>query len=95
MASVPNRRNTAHDCALTEGDFILVMLNVGGGFSGVVIEHTKQFLRMVAHEATRPVAIPDQPPSACLAWELLVPWSSIAWVKHSETSPDACDCLIK
>lgn len=88
----PTPRDLAYVTSpLAPGDFVDVRLNsaLNAGFIGAVVRSTDRFLWLIAHD-TMDIDFRAEP---CLAVELVLPWASIAWVRHERGRPRAsCKC---
>ena len=89
----PNDREPEYTIkALDDGDFVHVAFIIGGsnnGFFARVLKSSSDHLRILAHQVTS-----DHIERAtCLGWELVIPWTSILWVRHLPGTPVNCKCM--
>lgn len=86
-----NNDRSAYDPSLAEGDFVEVRFNANlqSGFFGFVVSATAKRLRLKAHGALGEFVTDREP---CLNHDLVIPMSSLAWVRHIPSKPADCDC---
>lgn len=91
MKVEPNHRS-AFNHALSEGDFVDVRFNsaLDSGYYGFVIWASRHRLRLKAHAAVgRFEPAVDR---ECLDLDLVIPMTSIAWIRHLPGKPANCKC---
>ncbi|MBF4768335.1 hypothetical protein ISU10_11210 [Nocardioides agariphilus] len=95
MKKVPNSHTPHTVQSLRAGDFVEVRLNahLSGGLVGYVRAASKLHLRLLAHSFEGPyVEVEAAKGVDCLAWDLYIPMSSIAWIRHLPLKADECSC---
>lgn len=82
--------------ALKRGDFVSVRLNAApdSGFCGFVIQATADRVRLMAHEAEGRLDFTGTAGADenCLGLDVVVPMTSIAWIRHFVGKPADCKC---
>lgn len=85
-------RNERHpfNPALREGDFVGVHFNLGvsDGFIGYVISASVERVRLKAHQRLKAEFDRD----TCLDWDLVIPMTAVAFVRHLKAKPLECSC---
>lgn len=90
-------REPSDSAALTDGDFVQVILAPGAVFFARVVEGTDVYLRVVVHSIEKHGqlrSLPEHSMDECLAMDAILPWSNIALVMHSAAVPRECACLV-
>jgi hypothetical protein len=91
----PNDRDPQVLQAIQQGDFVDVTLNANmhGAYVGFISAVTSERLRLRVHMTTGNVHVPGQRPAeSCMNWDVVIPMTSIAMIRHLKTKPVKCDC---
>lgn len=75
---------------LTKGDYVDVRFNQHPlkGFMGYVVRISADRLDLRVHET---VGMGSSAPG-CVGWNICIPMTSIAWIRHTAARPKACSC---
>lgn len=90
----PNPRNAYIIQSLKPGDFVEVRFNanLNTAFYGFVVNTDAHQLRLMAHASHGFVDIDSEDPKSCLAYDLVIPKTSIAWIRHLVGRLKRCRC---
>jgi hypothetical protein len=80
--------------SLKRGDFVEVRLNanIHGGMVGFVLAASPERLRLWVHSVIGNYDEASRPPDQCLAWDVVFPMTSVAWIRHQWNRPAKCEC---
>ena len=84
---VNNERNDDKP-ALKAGDFVDVRFRPTEGFLGYVVSASTERLRLHVHQ----VSASTFNASDCLDWDMVIPMTSILWIRHLPAKPMDCPC---
>lgn len=92
MNIVPNERSALSVKALKPGDPVEVRFNpfATAGVQGFVVGCGESRLRVKVHATVGALEVSDAVP--CLNWDIVIPWTSITFVRHLKTKAVGCPC---
>ncbi|MBZ5739773.1 hypothetical protein [Nocardioides mangrovi] len=87
----PNDRSALTIKALKPGDPIEVRFNpfASAGVQGFVVACAESRLRVKVHATVGSLETDGDP---CLNWDVIIPWTSITFVRHLKDKPVVCPC---